>query len=230
MHTTLAMPTTRRAGGRTLALVIGVLLVALALVGFWPTHAPQGRLTFDPAALAYAETEGWRAYYDRAWLRALGLMLQLNHDAFGLTWFDTLRASYYATRAQIAFAGADNNPPLAQDYLAKYYAVVAQGRGLAYDPARAAEAEMRYWIVHRQVAQNPADPAPLVNALADLHRTLFDISPDAAHASAVERTAAAQAVDRITGRRSTDVAADWRAVYDHLLAAYVTITQAMPPA
>lgn len=213
--------------GRTFALT--VLILVLAVIALWPSQAPVGRLPFDPAGLAWVETEGWRAYYDRAWLRALGLMLQLNHDQFGLNWLDTLRASYYATRSQMAFAGANNNPPLAQEYLAKYYTVVAHGRGLRYDPQAAAEAEMRYWIVHRQVAQNPANPAPLVDALTDLHALLFSIPAGPARASAVERAAAAQAVDRITGRRSTDFDADWREVLNRLTAAYKIIDEASTP-
>lgn len=212
--------------GRNIAVTVGVLVLVIAAVAFWPGNAPNGRLTIDPAGLAYVETEGWRAYYDRNWLRAIGLMLQLNHDQFGLNWFDTLKASYYATRAQIAFAGMDNNPPLAQEYLAKYYAVIARARQLSFDPQAAAAAEMRYWIVHRQVAQDPANPAPLVDALADLHALLFAIPAAAAHDSGVERTAAAQAVDRITGRRSTDIDADWREVLTRLTAAYRIIADA----
>jgi hypothetical protein len=127
----------------------------------------------------------------------------------------------------MAFAGANNNPPLAQEYLAKYYAVIAQARGLAYDPVKAAEAEMRYWIVHRQVAQTPDNPAPLVDSLADLHAYLFDIPAEAARISGVERTAAAQAVDRITGGRSTDIAADWREVETRLRAGYEIVNQAL---
>ena len=216
-----------RARGMRMALLVGFVLGLVGMVVWWPSRASQGRLTFDPARLAYIETEGWRAYYDRNWARALGLMLELNHDVFGLSWLDTLLASYYSTRAQIAFAGANNNPPLAQAYLAKYYGVIAQARGLRYDPARAAEAEMHYWIVHRQVAAQPDDPAPLVDSLADLHAYLFDIPADAAHASGVERTAAAQAVDRITGHRSTDVAADWREIETRLRAGYQIVTRAM---
>ena len=220
----LARPLAR---GIRMALIIGFVLGLVGVVAWWPSTAARGRLTFDPARMAYIETEGWRAYYDRAWTRALGLMLELNHNVFGLSWLDTLLASYYSTRAQMAFAGANNNPPLAQEHLAKYYGVIARARGLHYEPVRAAEAEMRYWIVHRQVAAQPDNPAPLVDSLADLHAYLFDIPADAARASGVERTAAAQAVDRITGRRSTDVAADWREVETRLRAGYKIVAQAM---
>lgn len=216
----------------------GLIAVSVALLGAltltWtavaldgPSTTSVGRLPIDPIGLAHAETEGWRAYYDRAWPRAIALMLQLNHDQFGLGWPAAVEASYNATRAQIAFAGADNNVPLARDYLERYYAVVARERDLRWDARRVADAEMRYWIVHRQVAQNPADPQPLVDALADLHTLVFDIPAADAHASAVERAAAAQAVDRITSRRSTDIDADWREVERRLQAAYSIVAHAM---
>lgn len=224
-----ALPARRPAlaWGRVGTVIVAFILLLVAIVVLMPGSAVVGRLTFDPAGMAYVETEGWRAYYDRNWLRALSLMLQLNHDVFGLRWPDAIQASYYATRAQMAFAGANNNVPLAQDYLVKYYAVIARGRGLNWDPVKAAEAEIRYWIVHRQVAQKPENPAPLVASLADLHAYLFTIPAEAAQSSAVERTAAAQAVDRVTGRRSLDVDADWREIETRLRAAYTIINTAI---
>lgn len=218
--------TSRLTLGAALVAAVFVLTLTIITADSRPPTA-SGRLTIDPTGLAYVETEGWRAYYDRDWPRAVSLMLQLNHDQFGLPWPTALTASYHATRAQMAFAGTDNNAPLAREYLACYYADVARGRGLAWDAEAVADAEMRYWIVHRQVAQRPDDPAPLVDALADLHVILFEIPPAIAHASAIERTAAAQAVDRITSRRSADMDADWRAVESHLRAAYSLIADAM---
>lgn len=225
-----SVPSGRRATGLIAAsvAVLGALTLtwtALALDG--PATAPIGRLPIDAAGLAHVETEGWRAYYDRAWPRAIALMLQLNHDQFGLGWPAAVEASYNATRAQIAFAGADNNVPLARDYLERYYAIVAHERGLRWDARLVADAEMRYWIVHRQVAQHPADPQPLIDALTDLHTLVFEILAAEAHASAVERTAAAQAVDRITSRRSTNIDADWREVESHLKASYSIVAHAM---
>ncbi len=210
------------------AALIGALTLTwtvAALDGSSP--AAVGRLSIDPAGLAHVETEGWRAYYDRAWPRAIALMLQLNHDQFGLGWPAAAEASYNATRAQMAFAGADNNVPLARDYLGRYYAIIAHERGLRWDARTVADAELRYWIVHRQVAQAPANPQPLVAALTDLHTLLFEIPAADALASAIERAAAAQAVDRITSRRSVDIDADWREVERRLHAGYSIVAQAM---
>ena len=36
----------------------------------------------DPDRVAYFEAEGWRAYYDRRWLRLIRLTVQLNEEQF----------------------------------------------------------------------------------------------------------------------------------------------------
>ena len=90
---------------------------------------------------------------------------------------------------------------------------------------------MKYWVVHRQLAvarikQPDLDnTAPMVEALADLHAALFDVSPEAARPSAELRALAAKTVDRITGRYSTDVAGDWRLVETYLQQAYQAVPQ-----
>jgi hypothetical protein len=60
----------------------------------------------------------------------------------------------------------------------------------------------------------------MVQALVQLHAALFGGPPAAMQLSAEWRARAAEAVDRITGQRSTDVAADWREVAACLQKAY----------
>jgi hypothetical protein len=94
-----------------------------------------------------------------------------------------------------------------------------------------AELEMKYWVVHRELAaQQKKQPeldntGPMVEALADLHAALFDISSQAARPSAELRALAARTVDRITGRYSTDVAGDWQQVESCLQRAYRAVVE-----
>ena len=89
-----------------------------------------------------------------------------------------------------------------------------------------ADLELDYWVVHRRLAlqrqqhPEPGDLEPLVASLARLHAVLFDAPAEALRASAEARARAAEAVDRITGRYSVDVDADWDAVEDKLRQAY----------
>src|SRR5207244_736703 len=104
---------------------------------------------FDPERMAYLETEGWRAYYDRKWLRAFLLLATLCREQFRLTYLSSLRAAYFATRASLAFAPRRNRPGLARAYLLKFYRLARPALDLDFDPERVADLELRYWVVHR---------------------------------------------------------------------------------
>jgi hypothetical protein len=105
--------------------------------------------------------------------------------------------------------------------------VAARANGQAFDPRRAAELELRYWVIHRELAEAPElDKRPLVESLAELHAALFGRTTAEMWPSAESRAAAATSVDRITSRRSIDVPADWRSVEEYLRQAYQHVKQA----
>jgi hypothetical protein len=182
--------------------------------------------SFDADKAAYYEKAGWEAYYDRNWPRAFWLMVQLNHHMFSMPWWAATAAALDIVRASIAFAPVDNDIPKAQNYLANFYTKARRYAGIQTDADALAALEMEYWVVHRHLAierqQNPEveNLEPLVDSLANLHAALFHSTPDAIHTSAHYRALAAEAVDRITGKRSLDIQADWRAVEENLRTAY----------
>ena len=59
-------------------LPLGGLLLAIRAYQTRPGARRRGRLSFDPHRVAYYETEGWRAYYDRRWLDVLILLVRLS--------------------------------------------------------------------------------------------------------------------------------------------------------
>jgi hypothetical protein len=184
------------------------------------------RFRFNPDKVAYYEKAGWEAYYDRKWLRAFGLMVRLNREQFGMSWPSAISAAIDIVRASRAFAPVENDIPTAQGFLAQFFNKARQSVELHADAQTLAALEMDYWVVHRKLAverqQNPqADNLePLVQSLANLHSGLFGHSPQVLRSSAEWRAKAAEAVDRITGKRSTNVAADWREVEHCLQQAY----------
>jgi hypothetical protein len=175
----------------------------------------------NPEQIAYYEKAGWEAYYDRDWPRAFGLMLRLIESQFHVPFPRSLLAALHTIRASIAFAPRDHDLAATLKHLERFYRIAARANGDSFDPRRAAELELRYWVIHRDLAEAPElDKRPLVQSLADLHAALFGHTPAELWASAESRAAAATAVDRITGRRSTDVDADWRRVEECLRQAY----------
>jgi len=181
----------------------------------------------DPNRVAYFESAGWRAYYDRNWPRVFWLMVQLNREEFRMSLPTALAASVDIVRASIAFAPVDNDVPGATAHLRRFYDKARRSAGLRADAQTLAALEMDYWVVHRKLAlerkqapDHTGDIEPMVASLASLHAALFDAIPEAIRRSAELRAQAAVTVDRITGGYSTDVAADWRQVEAHLLEAY----------
>lgn len=189
--------------------------------------------TFDPDKVAYYEKAGWEAYYDRNWLRAFRLMIQLNRAEFGMSLPAAVAGALDIVRASIAFAPLENNDvPKAQEYLRRYYEKARRAQLIEADADRLAKLEIEYWIVHRQLAiarkqdpQHAGSIEPMVQALALLHAALFNTTPAAMHPSAELRAQAAVAVDRITGRYSVDVAEDWRQVEHFLRQAYRSVQE-----
>jgi hypothetical protein len=177
--------------------------------------------------VAYFEKAGWQAYYDRNWPRAFWLLVRGNRELFSMPWPTALSAALDTVRASIAFAPLEGNDvPRAQRHMEKFYQKARTSMNIAADAPTLARLEMVYWVVHRELAiarQRQPDVdngGPLIQSLADLHKALFDGSPEAMQRSAEWRAAAALAVDRITGKYSADVAADWREVERCLGEAY----------
>ncbi len=187
--------------------------------------------TFRPDRVAYFEAAGWRAYYDHKWPRAFWLMVRLNREEFHMSLLAALAAALDIVRASIAFAPADNDVPEATKYVRRYYEKARRAAGLHADAQTLTELEIRYWVVHRQLAlerikqPDQDNLGPMMKALTELHAALFEISPQAARRSAESRALAAKTVDRITGRYSTDIAGDWRQVETYLRQAYRAVLE-----
>lgn len=190
------------------------------------------QLRFDPCRVAYFEKAGWEAYYNRQWGRVLTLMVGLNREQFRMPWWVAVAAALDTVRAAKAFAPVENDLAVAQRHLKRYFVKARRYAGIAASAEQLAALEMNYWVVHRQLArrrqQDHADDMiePMVQALVHLHAALFGASEAAMRSSAQARALAAVAVDRITGKYSTDVAADWRTVERYLQEAYQAIATA----
>jgi hypothetical protein len=187
-------------------------------------------LEFDPDMVARLEATGWKAYYAHDWLRAFLLLVRMDQEQFHIPFPRSLLAAYYTVRASIAFAPADHEAGLedVRRYLRQFYALVAEVNHLAFDSDRVGDLELDYWIVHRNLAvARAADYTPLVDSLAVLHAAVFGGTPEGMRPSAENRARGAAHVDLITSKRSTDEAADWRAVYFYLRRGYEQVKAAL---
>jgi hypothetical protein len=177
---------------------------------------------FDPDRVAYYEAAGWRAYYDRAWLRLMRLIVGLCQEQFRIPFPVSLLAGYFTVRASAAWVPVDHDNRVVQGYLEKFYRIVRRYSGLRFDPARAGALETKYFDVHR-VLVGQSDKSEFVQTLVELHGELFGITPEQARDSAELRVRAAETVDRITSKTSTDVQGDWRSLEEDLRQCYRSI-------
>jgi hypothetical protein len=177
---------------------------------------------FNPDQVAHYEAAGWRAYYDRNWLKLLQLIVGLCQEQFGIPFPNSLLAAYYVTRASAAWVPRDHDLRQVQAWYERFYRLARRYSGLKFDPARAAALELRYNEEHRRLVGSP-DKQPFIQAMVDLHAELFGLSPQQALPSAELRVQANNTVDRITGRTSTDVEGDWTRLEDSLRACYRSI-------
>jgi hypothetical protein len=206
---------------RTLLVMLGLGGVGAAVT--FAVRRRQGRSRaerapdFDPDEVARVEVAAWRAYYDRDFRRVLLLLLRLMRGQFRLGPLDTVRAALHAARAQKAFAPRQDDPDAALHHLTRFYSIAPRRTGI--DPATVAQAELDYWIVHRRLVDED-DKTGLIDALARLHSLLFGGSAEQQRPSAEQRALACDAVDRVTGRNSTDPDQDWARAEVHLRAAY----------
>lgn len=206
------------------------------------THQPSTRAN----RIAYLETELWKAYYHRQWLREFRLLIATHREFFHMGPLTAVRASYESARAAMAFAPLDaSDLPKARRYLLTYYPRVRRSLGCRMSAAELAGVELNYWVVHRAAARRrlaevasgrpaddeptPAEIEPVVDAFAHLHAALFNQTPERMRESAVYRAQATAVVDRISGRYSPDVPGDWRRVEALLRQAYAAIEEAVGP-
>jgi hypothetical protein len=164
---------------------------------------------FDPNAVAHYEVEGWKAYYDRAWLRLLRLVVALVGAQFHIPFPQSILAAYHITRASVAWVPKDHDLAAIQRHLEHFYALARRYSALSFDVRQAAALELQYWDDHRRLVHLP-DKTDFVQTMTRLHAALFEITEAEARESAALRVEANNVLDTITGRTSTDPTRDWQ--------------------
>ncbi len=177
---------------------------------------------FNPERVAHFEAAGWRAYYDRKWLKMLRLIVALCQEQFHIPFPMSLLAAYHTTRASAAWVPVDHDEQKVLAFLEKFYRMARRYSNLRFDPVRVAALELRYFDVHRRLV-GKADRSEFIQALVDLHSAIFGLRPEQVRESAEWRVMAADTVDLITGKTSTDVKGDWAKLEEYLRRCYRSI-------
>lgn len=127
----------------------------------------------DPRKLAYYEKENYVAYYEKDWLELLRVSVGMVKESCGLSWLQAVYGAYLVARAEIAFAPFPNNDiPLAKAYARRFYQFLKNVHREDFDVDRAAELEVDWWSVHRQLFGNEQNQE-LIDALACLYEEIY---------------------------------------------------------
>ena len=153
------------------------------------TGTPTRLRSFDPIRLADLEYRAWVGYYLRNWPQVLRASIGLVRLGFGMDWYRTLHGAWLVLRANQLWAPyPDNHPERARACMRRFYALVRLTYGEPSNPAKAAELEVDWWRVHRQVQYSaPGITADdLVESVTRLYCYLFgepeaEIRPAAVH-------------------------------------------------
>jgi hypothetical protein len=107
---------------------------------------------------------------------------------FGMDWFRTVYGAWLVLRANQLWAPyPGNHPKRARTCMRRFYGLVRLTYGEPSNPAKAAELEVDWWRVHRELQHDPGrSQDELVESLARLYTYLYgdpeaELRPAAAH-------------------------------------------------
>jgi len=164
-------------------------------------HAGQpGPLrSFDPLRIADLEYRAWVGYYQRRWFSVLAAFVSLVRQGFGMSWPRTLYGSSLMLRAIQLWAPKDNDADKCRATMRKFYALVKLTYGKPDNPRKAAELEVDWWRVHREVQYSDTarpDDDELVGSVTRLYSYLYGEPEDVVRNAAAHRARAMDLSDR----------------------------------
>jgi hypothetical protein len=164
---------------------------------------------FDPDEVARLETAMWRSYHDRRRLPLFGQLVALLQGQFHLQPLRAVTLAGLAARAAAVFQVGESHDDYrrALPYLERYYAAIRAVSEVPFDPRRAAELELEWWIVHREAVLRP--PGDLERALADLAAELYQVPAERLWAHASRRAEAMIIRDHAATREVGVLDDDW---------------------
>ncbi len=173
--------------------------------------------SFDPERVAELEAQMWRSYYKHNFPKLLKQLSELFRQQFGVGKAVSLRLAYYAAQAARLYRMTDKLEGV-EEYLRKYYRLLASQSSTKLDPVKAAESEMNWWIVHRH-----PEAGTLTEALAENMAVIYRIPAAKLSVYAAQRAKAMELRDKAA--HETGQTPDWSAIEKHLKKAYLALSE-----
>ena len=128
---------------------------------------------FDPRRVAHYEKENYVAYYQKDWLKLFRVSVAMVKEAFALSWPQAVYGSYLVARAEMAAAPfPENDIPLAESYMKRFYQFIRDIHRETLDSSQAAKLDVQWWVIHRRLFGN-AENQELVEAIKCLYEEVY---------------------------------------------------------
>ncbi len=142
---------------------------------------------FDPHKVAYYEKENYVAYYRKEWLKLFRVSITMVMEAFALSWPQAVYGAYLVARAEMAAAPfPDNDIPLAEAYMRRFYQFIKKIHQEDFDADRAAKLDVNWWVIHRRLFGQDENQE-LVDALRNLYAETYGAEAAKFHEAAYQR-------------------------------------------
>lgn len=129
---------------------------------------------FDPLEVAGIETEIWKAYYNRRFVKLAVLMVSAMRELYGLSRWNALWAAYHFAWAAIDFRlnRYQEDGRRITDRLTKGMAIVCLHTDWRFDHVEAAKREYHWWLIDRYPEQYRASrPVAIAKTAAIIYGT-----------------------------------------------------------
>jgi hypothetical protein len=157
--------------------------------------------SFNPELVGSLECRTWVTYYRREWGAFLIAAVRLVREAFRLSWPRTVLGAWWVLRANQHWAPfPDNHPEDARRCMRRFYRLVARQHEETFDVDRAAELEVHWWRLHRDLQHrndgSSGSEEELIRALQALYADVYGVPAGEVRAAAAERSTAMVLSDR----------------------------------
>lgn len=200
-----------------------VLLAAAAAAVIWAGYPRRTSLVaFDPDALAHAEADMWRAYYDKRYLALFGNLYSLSRGQFGFSPLDSVRLAVSAAGAARTFQPTKSRTAAqaALPQLVTYFGVLAKGAPVSFDLETAARTELDWWQARRE-GRSADTYGPTVAKVSAL---IYGVDNARVREAGVLK---AKAMDYRDARGQAMTEQDWALVTEQIRASYRALKQGL---
>lgn len=164
---------------RAIAAVCLLLILLSGWIAFDLTFSETRDLRrFDADEVARLDAAMWRSYYDRDRLRLFLQLGELLGRQYGFRFWRRQLTAFYAAKGAFVFKNGRERTDYekAMPDIERFFAAVRDSGSNDFDPHRAAELEVEWWIVHRERRRYSEDD--LARALANAAAEIYRVQPE----------------------------------------------------